>query len=467
MARALTAIVLAAGKGTRMRSSLPKVLHRLGGRTMVAHVLEALAPLAPERIFVIVGHGAERVRAELADWPGVECVLQAEQRGTGHAVQQVLPLLAGYTGDVLVVNGDAPLLRPETLAAVVDAHRQAAARATILTARLVNPGGYGRVFLDGEGRVVRVVEDRDCSDDERRNDRVNVGLYCFDWTALAAVLPGLASDNAQGEIYLPDALVPLAPAAQVELADTEEVHGINDRVQLAQAAAILNRRTLERLMRAGVTIVDPTRTTCDATVEAEPDCIVEPETHLRGDTRLGPGCRVGPGALLEDAQLEAEVEVLYSVVRRTRVGARARIGPFAHLRDGAVVGADCRIGNFVELKNTVIGERTNAAHLSYLGDARLGDRVNIGAGTITANYDGRNKHKTEIGDDARTGSHSVLIAPVKVGRGATVAAGSTIHEDVPDGALAIARVRQTIKPDYRPRWARDENDDGSDDGAAT
>lgn len=452
MTKALCAIVLAAGKGTRMRSSLPKVLHQLGGKTILEHVLHALQPLNLECCFVVVGYEAARVRAALT-WPELHFVEQTEQLGTGHAVQQVLPRLDGYRGDVLVVNGDAPLLRPETLKELVKAHRREVAQATLLTADLPDPRGYGRVFLDSAGYIQKVIEDRDCTASQQLNHRVNAGLYCFDWPRLVRVLPTLQTNNAQGERYLPDVLAALSKVAQVSVSDSQEVLGINDRVHLAEAGRILNRRTLERLMRGGVTIVDPQSTTIDDTVEIGEDVLIEPQTHLRGRTRIAPGCRIGPGTLIENSEIEADTEVVYSVLRDTRVGARTTVGPYANLHHGTTIGSECRVGNFVEMKNSTLGNQTKTAHLSYLGDAILGNRVNIGAGTITANYDGKHKHRTELADGVKTGANTVLVAPLHLGAGVNVAAGSTVTEDAQSG-LVIARARQVNKPDWTPPYER-------------
>ncbi|AGY56507.1 bifunctional UDP-N-acetylglucosamine diphosphorylase/glucosamine-1-phosphate N-acetyltransferase GlmU [Gloeobacter kilaueensis] len=450
----LAAIVLAAGRGTRMRSSLPKVLHTLSGRTILERVLANLEALAIERCYVVVGYGGEQIEAHLGSQSQVHFVEQAEQRGTGHAVQQVLPYLAGFGGQVLILNGDAPLLRPETLRALVEVQRASGAEATILTARLADPTGYGRVFLGDDGCVQRVVEHRDCSDFERRNPLINAGIYCYSWPHLAAVLPDLRPENDQAELYLPDTLALLAQVRAFEVGDAQEVFGINDRVQLAEAGRILNERTLARLMRAGVTIVDPASVTIDETVEVAPDAVIEPQSHLRGRTRVAAGCRIGPGSLLEDAVIEAGAEIFYSIVRGSQVGPGTSVGPYAHLRAASEVGAHCRIGNFVEIKNTTVGAHTNAAHLSYLGDASVGERVNFGGGTVIANYDGRDKHRTEIADGVGTGANSVLVAPLKLGPGVYVAAGSTVTEDVAAG-MVIARPRQQVKPDWQPRWQRD------------
>jgi len=440
--------VLAAGRGTRMKSSLPKVLHRVGSLSLVERALNSCQALQPERHLAIVGYEAERVREALSHRPDVEFVLQAEQLGTGHAVQQLIPSLQGFQGDLIVLNGDVPLLRSETLQNLLATHQASNSAVTLLTAQLPNPSGYGRVFCDAQNRIQQIVEDRDCSDAQKQNCRINAGVYCFNWPQLAAVLPNLKADNDQQEYYLTDVVSLLQPAIAVNVEDYQEIAGVNDRRQLAVAYQILQTRIKDAWMCAGVTLIDPDSITIDDTVQLEPDTVIEPQTHLRGQTAIATGCRIGPGSLIENSRIGANSTVLFSTVSDSQVGANARIGPYAHLRGQANIGAACRIGNFVEIKQTSLGEKTNVAHLSYLGNATLGDRVNIGAGTITANYDGVNKHPTQIGSDSKTGSNSVLVAPVTLGEGVTVAAGSVVTEDVEDGALVIARCRQVVKPGW-------------------
>ncbi|MBD2104270.1 bifunctional UDP-N-acetylglucosamine diphosphorylase/glucosamine-1-phosphate N-acetyltransferase GlmU [Leptolyngbya sp. FACHB-261] len=443
--------VLAAGKGTRMRSTLPKVLHKLAGRSLVERVLDGLQGLSVARRLLIVGYGAEQVRQALVAEPGLEFVEQTEQKGTGHAIQQLLPHLEGFSGDLLVLNGDVPLLRPESLRTLLETHRASSATATLLTAHLPNAEGYGRVFCDGQNSVREIVEDRDCTAAQKQNRRVNAGVYCFSWPDLARVLPSLSTNNDQQEYYLTEVMNYLEPVVAVDIADPQEILGINDREQLAMAYQILQDRVKRHWMQAGVTFIDPDSSTIDDTVELAPDVVIEPQTHLRGKTCIGANCRIGPGSLVEDAQIGANTAVLYSVVRQAQLGADSQVGPFAHLRGNVVTGSHCRLGNFVELKNTTLGDHTNAAHLSYLGDATLGSRVNVGAGTITANYDGVRKHPTVVGDGSKLGSNTVLVAPLTLGESVTVAAGSVVTEDVADDALVVARSRQVVKPGWRPK----------------
>lgn len=434
-----------------MKSSLPKVLHVLGGRSLLGWVLHGLRDLAVDRTFVIVGYRADEVKAALADAPGVEFVAQTEQLGTGHAVQQVLPHLEGFEGDLLVLNGDVPLLRPESLRAMITAHQSQHNAATVLTARLPNPKGYGRVFCGEHQRLTQIIEDRDCTPEQRQNDRVNAGIYCFHWPDLAQALPRLSTNNDQQEYYLTEVVDYLDPVMALDVADYQETLGINDRKQLAQAYQILQTRQKDDWMAQGVTLIDPDSITIDDTVMIGPDVVIEPQTHLRGTTTIGAGCRIGPSTMIENSQIGDRVQIPFSVVTDSRVGNDSRIGPYAHLRGKAEVGEGCRVGNFVEIKNATLGNGTNAAHLSYLGDAQLGERVNVGAGTITANYDGFQKHKTVIGDRTKTGSNSVLVAPITIGQDVTIGAGSTLTKDVPDNALVVARAKQIVKPDWQPK----------------
>lgn len=447
--------ILAAGKGTRMRSDLPKVLHLLGGRSLVERVLIGCADLQPERQLAIVGYQANRVKEAMLDYPDLEFVEQTQQLGTGHAVQQLLPYLADFQGDLLVLNGDVPLLRPETLKALLETHQQHQNAATILTAQIQNPQGYGRVFCDSSNLLKEIIEDRDCTDTQRQNRRVNAGIYCFNWQKLQAVLPQLQSNNSQQEYYITDAVNFLSPVMVYDVADDREILGINDRRQLATAYQILQSRIKDDWMAAGVSIIDPDSVTIDDTVSIGVDTIIEPQTHLRGNTTIGSGSRIGPGSLIENSQVGNNVTLMYSVVVDSSIGHDANIGPFAHIRQQAQVGAACRVGNFVEIKKSSLGDNTNVAHLSYLGDATIGTQVNIGAGTITVNYDGKHKHQTTIGNFTRIGSNNTLVAPLNIGTQVTTAAGSTIVNDVPDDCLAIARSHQCIKPGWRPKWHQD------------
>lgn len=434
--------ILAAGRGTRMKSRLPKVLHSLGGRSLLERTLDSCRLLDLKRRIAIVGYQAELVKQTLQHKEGLEFVEQTEQLGTGHAVQQLLPHLEGFTGDLLVLNGDVPLLRAETLQKLLQFHKTHQNAATILTAHLPNPQGYGRVFCDGYNLVTQIVEDRDCSAAQKQNHRVNGGIYCFNWQKLVEVLPKLSPNNQQQEYYLTEAIDYLQPVMATDVDDYLEITGINDRKQLAEAHEILQMRIKDYWMSEGVTLIDPDSITIDDTVTLHPDVVIEPQSHLRGNTEIASGSRIGPGSFIENSQIGENVTAMYSVIVNSQVGDGCRIGPYSHLRGEVSVGEACRIGNFVEMKKATVGNKTNVAHLSYIGDATLGDRVNVGAGTITANYDGKNKHHTHIGSRTKTGANSVFVAPVTIGDDATIAAGSVISKDVPNEALAIARERQ-------------------------
>ena len=426
--------VLAAGKGTRMKSDLPKVLHLLSGKTLVERVLDSCHLLQPQKQLVIVGYQSEKVRQALAHRRGIEFVEQKEQLGTGHAVQQLMTPLADYQGDLLVINGDAPLLRPETLQQLIATHQQSKSAATLLTALLPNPQGYGRVFCDENKTISQIIEERDCNSEQKLNKRVNAGIYCFNWQKLAEALPKLSTNNDQKEYYLTEIVDYLDRVIAFDVEDEQEINGINDRLQLANAYNILQRRIKEDWMKAGVMMLNPDTITIDETVTLEPDVTIEPQSHLRGNTTVAKGSRIGPGSLIENSTIGENVTVLYSVIADSEVANNTTVGPYSHLRGKAKIASGCRIGNFVEIKKSSLGEKTNVAHLSYLGDATLEDRVNVGAGTITANYDGVKKHPTTIGSGTKTGSNSVMVAPVTLGKNVTVAAGSVVTRDVPDNS---------------------------------
>lgn len=452
-ARPTAAIVLAAGKSTRMRSKLPKALHLVCGKPILAHLLDALAAAEVARRIVIVGHEADTVRAALDARYGAETLEyaeQTEQRGTGHAAQMAEPLLADFTGTVLVLPGDAPLLPAGALRTLLDAHHAQEAGATLLTAVLPHDAGsYGRVLRAPDGSVTGIVEAKDATPEQRAVREINTSVYAFAARSLFRALRDLRPDNAQGELYLTDVIRLLRDAGEVVAAvvspDPDVVLGVNTRVELAEVAAKMRANLLRDLMLSGVTVTDPATTYVDAGVVVGQDTTILPNTHLLGATRIGADCLVGPNAVLSDATLGDRVQLRASCADRAQVGDDCRVGPFANLRPGTVLGRAVKIGNFVETKAATLEDEVSAGHLTYLGDATVGARTNIGAGTITCNYDGANKHRTIIGPDAFIGSHNALIAPVTVGEGAFTAAGSTITREVPEGALAIARERQTIK----------------------
>jgi bifunctional UDP-N-acetylglucosamine pyrophosphorylase / glucosamine-1-phosphate N-acetyltransferase len=449
----IVAVVLAAGKGTRMKSALPKAAHRLCGKPLARFAVDLTRGVGAARVIMVVGHGADAVQNAVGE--DVEYVLQEPQLGTGHAVQQAAPLLRDFTGTVLVINGDVPLVPQETLAALLARHRETGAAATLLSAVLDDPASYGRIVRRPDGAVARIVERKDATPEIAALREVNAGVYCFAAPELFRAVFGLDRNNQQGELYLTDVIEQLAAEGKrVEACVTEDplvMQGVNDRVELAQAAAILRERINRRWMLEGVTLIDPAATYIDADVEIGPDTLIYPMTFLEGRTRVGAGCQLGPGARIVDTTLGNGVTVQSSLVVEAEIGDETRIGPFANLRPGCRLGRGVKVGDFVELKNATIGDRTSLAHLSYIGDAEVGERVNIGASVVTVNYDGRRKSRTQIGAGAFVGCHATLIAPVTVGENAYVAAASPVTEDVPPDALAIARSRQTNKEGWAAR----------------
>ena len=441
-------VVLAAGKGTRMKSGLPKVLHHAAGLPLIEWVLRLARSLDPASITVVLGHGADAVRAavEAAD---VRCLIQEPQLGTGHALLQAQPALEGAAGRVLLLSGDVPLLTAASVARVLDVQRVRQAAVVVATAEVPDPSGYGRIIRD-RGALVRIVEHRDAAPAEREVREINSGVYVFELAPLFAALARLGSANAQGEYYLPD-LVDInrrdgRVVEAVKLDDADEIRGINTRAELAEVGRVLQARINAAHMAEGVTLVDPATAYIGPDVRIGQDTILHPFVILDGKTSIGTGCELHAGTRISASTLGDGVTVLnHSVVEASSIGDCARLGPFARIRPESTVGQDVHVGNFVEIKKSQLGKGTKVGHLAYVGDATVGEGVNVGAGTITCNYDGRKKHRTVIGDGAFVGSHSTLVAPVRVGEGAYVAAGSAITDNVPDGALGIARGRQTNK----------------------
>jgi len=434
----VAAVVLAAGMGKRMKSDLAKVLHEMAGRPLLAHVLDTLDELGVARTVVVIGHQRERVQAAFAGRKGIEWAVQDPQRGTGHACMMAEPALGDFRGTVLVVCGDTPLLTARTLGNLLERHAKSGAQVTCLSMRLVDPKGYGRIVRTADGHgIERIVEEKDATPAERTIDEVNSGIFAFDHAALKSVLSALTANNAQGEYYLTDVVAVLRQAGHVvdaiEVDDPMEVVQVNDRAQLAIAEAELRARINDRWMRAGVTMVDPAQTYIDATVELEHDVRIQPNTTLEGRTVIGTGSTIGPNVRLTDAVFGERVQIMYSVGRECEVGDDCEIGPFAYLRPGTRLAAGVKVGTYVEVKNADIGAGTKVPHLSYVGDADIGENSNLGASTITANYDGVNKHRTKIGDDVHTGIHTSLVAPVEVGDGAETGAGSVVTHDVEPG----------------------------------
>jgi bifunctional UDP-N-acetylglucosamine pyrophosphorylase/glucosamine-1-phosphate N-acetyltransferase len=441
-------IILAAGEGTRMRSATPKVLHEIGGRTLVGHAVAAAEGLGARRRVVVVGHGRDAVIAHLAEVaPEVRIAVQDQQLGTGHAVQQALPEVGDVAGGIVVVTyGDVPLLSADTLAGLVGAHAEQGNAVTVLTARVADPTGYGRIVRGDDGSVEAIVEHRDATPQQQAIDEINSGIYAFAGDVLLEALAQLSPDNDQGELYLTDVLALARRAggrvAAVVTDDVWQVEGVNDRVQLAAMRRELNDRVLTDWMRAGVTVVDPASTWVDVTVRLDRDVTLEPGTILRGSTTVAEGAYLGPETLLVDCEVGVAAQVVRTHATSARIGAAAQVGPFTFLRPGTVLGARSKAGAYVEMKNVHVGAGSKVPHLSYVGDAEIGEGSNIGAATVFVNYDGVAKHRTRVGDHVRIGSDTMLVAPVTIGDGAYTAAGSVITEDVPPGALGLGRARQ-------------------------
>ncbi|MGO1507320.1 MAG: bifunctional UDP-N-acetylglucosamine diphosphorylase/glucosamine-1-phosphate N-acetyltransferase GlmU [Microbacterium sp.] len=439
----LAIIVLAAGQGTRMKSKLPKVLHPIAGRSLVGHVLTTASHLGAEHIEVVVRHERDQVAGAIVEqFPDAVIVDQDEIPGTGRAVEVALDAIPDFDGDVLVLSGDCPLADAVTLSAFVDEHRAAGAAATLMTAVVDDPSGYGRVIRDGAGGVDRIVEQKDATTEEAAIAEINAGMYVFRASALREHLPAVGVDNAQGEKYLTDIPGLLRGAGQRVAAsvvsDVTVTFGVNDRAQLAEVGRLLNARIVRRWQLEGVTIVDPATTWIDDDAKLAPDVTLMPNTYIAGATVVESGAMIGPDTSLVDCEVGQDAVIRRSDATLAVIGAGANVGPFAYVRPGTVLGAKGKIGTFVETKNSQIGAGSKVPHLSYIGDTTIGDRVNLGAGAITANYDDIAKHRTEIGDEVHTGSHNVFVAPVRIGDGAKTGAGAVVRKDVPPGALALS-----------------------------
>lgn len=449
----LAAVILAAGKGTRMKSKLPKVLHKLCGSPMLSYVTSAVAAAGVEKTVVVVGYGADLVAREVEGQAQV--ALQSEQLGTAHALMQAGPFLRDFPGQLLILCGDTPLIEAGTLAQLVEGHRVAGSAATVLTAEMEDPTGYGRVIRDGLGRVAKIVEQKDASPEEKKVREVNTGIYCFEVAGLFDELNRITPTNAQGEYYLTDLVEIYArkglTVEAVTLQNPREVTGINDRLQLAEVEQYMRGRVLAELMKSGVTVLDPLSTFVDRSVQVGRDTVIYPFTFIEGSTVIGEDCTVGPGSRLMNAKVGDGVSIQNSIVIDSHIEDHCSIGPFAYLRPETRLGRGVKVGDFVEIKKSLIGDGSKVPHLSYIGDAKVGENVNIGAGTITCNYDGHSKWPTRIGDGAFIGSNSNLVAPVEIGARAITGAGSTITKDIPAGALGVERAKQTVVPNWADR----------------
>jgi bifunctional UDP-N-acetylglucosamine pyrophosphorylase/glucosamine-1-phosphate N-acetyltransferase len=448
-------VVLAAGKGTRMKSQLPKVLHPIAGLPVIERVLRTASALNPASINLVIGYGADALRQAVGKFriPGLSApirfVVQEQQLGTGHALLQTRPLLEGQPGTVVLLSGDVPLLAVNTLRALLDTHHQAGAAATVITANFQRPFGYGRIVRSA-GKISKIVEERDASDVQRKITEINSGIYAFALEPLFKALDSIGTANNQGEYYLPDLIAiyrkQRKPVTTYTVDWSDEIRGINSRTELAEVSKMVRQQKNEELMAAGVTLIDPATTYIDADVVVGPDTVIHPCVFLEGNTRIGAACEVHAGARIINSTIGDRVCVRnHTVVTDSTVEAGASLGPFAHVRPGSQVGVDAHIGNFVELKKTTMGKGAKANHLAYLGDATIGEKTNVGAGTITCNYDGEKKHQTVIGSGVFIGSNSTLVAPITLADGSYIAAGSAVTTDVPAGSLAIGRARQENK----------------------
>lgn len=446
----ITALILAAGEGKRMKSKNAKASIQLSGKPMIEWVHSAARDAGVEDFIVVVGHCAEQVKTILGD--RVQYAIQEQQLGTGHAIMQAQDLLKDKKGYVLLLYGDTPLITSDTIAKIKKYHIESHNSATVVTACVENSHGYGRIVRDANGNIIKIVEEKDASLEEKNINEINTGMYCFDIDALLESLPKLTNNNNQGEYYATDLISILnsdnKKVGGVQIEDWEEMLGVNNRVQLYEASVILRNRTLKRLMESGVTIIEPSSTYIDDTVKIGIDTTIYPGTIIEGETIIGEDCVIGPNTKIVDSIVCDSVEIQNSVILKSKVGSMTTVGPFAYIRPGSEIGKNVRIGDFVEIKNSVIGDKTKVAHLTYIGDADLGSNINVGCGVVFVNYDGKNKHRAIVKDNAFIGSNVNLIAPIVVNENGFIAAGSTITDDVPKNSLAIARERQVVKENW-------------------
>ena len=438
----LAIAILAAGKGTRMVSSMPKVLHKLSGKTLISRVINTCENLNPDKIFIVIGHEANKVKESLSNYKTkIQFVLQEPQNGTGHAIQVLSKELTNFKGNLLVLNGDVPLIETNTLRDLIKSHESENADASVITAEKENPFGYGRVFEKNK-IIKKIIEEKDCNNEERLNKMINSGIYCFRWNSLQKIINKLDSNNKQKEIYLTDTISLLKKSITFKLINNDEIEGINNRCQLAKCEEINQERIKTKHMLSGVTFINPSSTTISEDALIGIDVVIESNTHIRGKSIIGNNCTIGPNTFIEDSSVNENSRVINSTVYDSVIMANVCIGPYSHIRPKCQISKNSKVGNFVEIKNSLIEQSTKINHLSYVGDSSIGKFTNIGAGTITANFDGMRKHKTFIGDNCKIGSNTVLIAPINIENNVTIGAGSVINKNVGSNSLGISRVKQ-------------------------
>ena len=437
----LAIAILAAGKGTRMVSNLPKVLHKLSGETLLNRIINTSKKLNPDKIFVVIGHKPDLVKESLFNNKNVEIVLQEPQLGTGHAVQVLSKELKNFRGNLLILNGDVPLIRTESLKELLKVHSSKDADVSLITNEKENPFGYGRVFKK-DNFIEKIVEEKDCSLDEKQNKLINAGIYCFNWERLNNIINNLESNNNQKEFYLTDSISLLGRAISFEINDEEEIQGINNRVDLAKCEEIIQRKIKTKHMINGVTFINPESSTVSEESEIGMDVIIEANSHIRGFSKISDNCIIGPNTFLENTSIKKNCKIVNTTIFNSEIMDNVNIGPYSHIRPGSIISSNSKVGNFVEIKNSHLSQSVKVNHLSYVGDTKIGKFTNIGAGTITANYDGIKKNITNIGEYCSVGSNTVLIAPITLGNAVTIGAGSVINKDVKSNSLAIARVKQ-------------------------
>ena len=437
----LAIAILAAGKGTRMVSNLPKVLHRVSGETLLNRIINTSKKLNPDKIFVVIGHKSDLVKESLLKDNNVEIVLQEPQLGTGHAVQVLSKELNDFKGNLLILNGDVPLIRAKSLKELLKLHSSRDADVSIITTEKENPFGYGRVFKK-DNFIEKIIEEKDCSLHEKQNKLINAGIYCFNWEKLSKIINELKTDNKQKEFYITDTISLLDKAISYEILDEEEIQGVNNRVNLAKCEKILQRRIKTKHMLNGVTFINPESSSVSEESEIGIDVIIEANSHIRGASKVSDNCVIGPNTFLENTSIKKNSNIVNTTIFNSKIMENVNIGPYSHIRPGTNIASNSKVGNFVEIKNSHISQSVKINHLSYVGDSNIGKFTNVGAGTITANYDGIKKNITNIGEYCSIGSNSVLIAPITLGDSVTIGAGSVINKTVKSNSLAISRVKQ-------------------------